>query len=84
MDITPNIDIERALYDAISAESGIPAEKLSPELTLEELNLSSVDTSLMFFDLEEYLDITLEPDKLGELSTLGELRDYLAKAYATK
>lgn len=69
------INVEEILYDAIAKEADIAPDILHPGLTLQELDLSSIDTVMMFFDLEEQLGIELDQEKLQTAETLGDLTD---------
>ena len=82
MDIKAEIDVRDIVYGAITRETGVAQDKLTPETTLEQLGLSSIDTVMMFFDIETELDIELDQETLQEIETLGQLADYLQAAVA--
>lgn len=84
MELNGGADVQKVLYDAIARERGIAAEILDPNTTLEQLDLSSIDTVMMFFDIENELGVELDQSKLQDLSTLEDLTLYLQSVVAAK
>jgi acyl carrier protein len=68
---------ETELLDLISKEAIIDREKLTREATLEDLGISSLDVISMLFELEEKYGVVIEEGDMPQMSTLGEMVDFL-------
>jgi acyl carrier protein len=68
---------EAELLDLISKEAIIDREKLTREATLEDLGISSLDVISMLFELEEKYGVVIEEGDMPQMSTLGEMVDFL-------
>ncbi|WP_297692470.1 phosphopantetheine-binding protein [Phenylobacterium sp.] len=68
---------ESDLLDLISKEAIIDREKLTRDATLEDLGISSLDVISMLFELEETYGVVIEEGDMPQMSTLGEMLDFL-------
>ena len=68
---------EPELLDLISREAIIDRAKLTREATLEDLGISSLDVISMLFELEEKYGVVIEEGDMPQMSTLGEMVDFL-------
>jgi acyl carrier protein len=68
---------ESELLDLIAKEAIIPRETLAREATLADLGISSLDVMTMLFELEEKYGVVIEEGDMPQMSTLGEMVDFL-------
>lgn len=68
---------ESELLDLIAKEAIIDRDKLVREATLEDLGISSLDVISMLFELEEKYGVVIEEGDMPQMSTLGEMSDFL-------
>lgn len=68
---------ETELLDLIAQEAIIDLSKLVREATLEDLGISSLDLISMLFELEEKYGVVIEEGDMPQMSTLGEMVDFL-------
>jgi len=68
---------EPELLDLIAQEAIIDRDKLSREATLADLGISSIDVLSMLFELEERYGVVIEEADMPQMSTLGEMVDFL-------
>lgn len=68
---------ESELLDLIAQEAIIERDKLSREATLADLGISSIDVLSMLFELEEKYGVVIEEGDMPQMSTLGEMVDFL-------
>jgi acyl carrier protein len=68
---------ESELLDLIAKEAIIDREKLTRDATLEDLGISSLDVISMLFELEEKYGVVIEEGDMPQMSTLGEMVDFL-------
>jgi acyl carrier protein len=68
---------ETQLLDLIAEEAIIDREKLVREATLADLGISSLDVITMLFELEERYGVIIEEGDMPQMTTLGEMVDYL-------
>jgi len=68
---------ESELLDLIAKEAIIDRDKLTREATLEDLGISSLDVISMLFELEERWGVVIEEADMPQMSTLGEMVDFL-------
>jgi len=68
---------ESELLDLIAQEAILERSKLSREATLADLGISSIDVLSMLFELEEKYGVVIEEGDMPEMSTLGEMVDFL-------
>lgn len=63
----------------LSEQFEIPAEDLDRNTTFESLHLDSMDMVEMMMDMEEELGIDFEQEGKLEVTTIGELADFIEK-----
>jgi len=68
---------ESDLLDLIAKEAIIDRERLTREATLEDLGISSLDVISMLFELEETYGVAIEEADMPQMTTLGEMVDFL-------
>ena len=59
-------------------------DQITAETTLEELELDSLDSLNLVFEMEEAFDITIPDEKAFEMKTIGEMIDGIEKLLAAK
>jgi acyl carrier protein len=55
-------DVQETIFDIIAKESGVDRAKITPESTLKELEIQSLDAVQIIFEIEDHFKITL-PDR---------------------
>jgi acyl carrier protein len=75
---------ESELIDLIAKEAIIDREKLVRSATLEDLGISSLDVISMLFELEEKYGVVIEEGDMPQMSTLGEMLDFLLERINTE
>lgn len=68
---------ESELLDLIAQEAIIDRSRLVRDATLEDLGISSLDVISMLFELEEKYGVIIEEGDMPQMSTLGEMVDFL-------
>ena len=71
-------EIERQLIEIVRQEKEIPDEKLTPETTLADAGIDSLDSLTILFAIEEKFGITISDDKARSLTTFGDMIDAVA------
>jgi acyl carrier protein len=69
------------LVTRISARLGIPAEDVSVDAYIDELDIDSADALVLVTELEQWLGYDLDITDVWRHPTLRELSDYLAREY---
>ena len=54
--------VQETIFDIISKEAGIDLAKITPDSTLKELEIQSLDAVQIIFEIEDHYKITL-PDR---------------------
>lgn len=54
--------VQDTIFDIISKEAGIDKDKITPESTLKDLEIQSLDAVQIIFEIEDHYKITL-PDR---------------------
>ena len=54
--------VEDSIFDIIAKESGIDRAKITPEATLKDLDIQSLDAVQILFEIEDHFKITM-PDR---------------------
>ena len=67
------------LIDAIADITGIDANDITMETTMDELGLDSLDLANLTFDLEDQFNIDLNEREINQCSTLGEIYELINK-----
>jgi acyl carrier protein len=60
--------VEQQIVGIISRESGIPLDIITPQSTLRDLNVESLDALEIFFSIEDHFKIQL-PDNSPDFDT---------------
>jgi acyl carrier protein len=68
---------EAELLDLIAEEAIVDRKALVREATLADLGISSLDVITMLFELEEKYGVVIEEGEMPQMSTLGEMVDFL-------
>ena len=64
---------EQVIYDIIAKTCSIPRERITPEATLKELDVHSLDAVQVLFEIEDRFDISV-PERDDQYAT-GTVRD---------
>lgn len=67
-----------AVRDRLAELLRLPAERFTPDTTLQDLALDSLVMIEFIVDLQEEFDSTVSQEGLRRVETLGELTDVLA------
>ena len=54
--------VEDTIFDIIAKESGIDRAKITPEATLKDLDIQSLDAEQILFEIEDHFKVTM-PDR---------------------
>lgn len=65
------------IVEIVSAEGGIAPEKLPPEITLAELDISSLDLASILFEMEDRFQVEIDPDTISREMSLSALVDHV-------
>lgn len=65
------------IIDIVSTEGGIDPEKLSPDVTLADLDISSLDLASIVFEVEDRCHVEIEPGDIPPDTTLRALLDHV-------
>jgi acyl carrier protein len=68
---------EDELLDLIAEEAIVDRKLLTREATLADLGISSLDVITMLFELEEKYGVVIEEGDMPQMTTLGEMVDFL-------
>jgi acyl carrier protein len=68
---------EPELLNLIADEAILDRQKLIREATLSDLGISSLDVISLLFQLEESYGVVIEEGDMPQMSTLGEMVDFL-------
>jgi acyl carrier protein len=72
------------IVEIIVKETGIPAEKLEPDASLEALQIESIDMVSVIFAVEDRYGISITNEEAAEAGTLGHFVDIIAAKAAAK
>lgn len=67
------------LIETIADITGIDANVITMETTMDELGLDSLDTAGLTLDLEDQFKIDLDESAINQCSTLGEIYELINK-----
>ena len=79
MSASQNEELRSKLTAMIAEEFNIPAEKLTPDATVESLGIDSLSLIDFMFDVEDKLGLEM-PDSRTPLTTLGDVFAEIEKA----
>ena len=54
--------VQDTIFDIIARESGVDRAKISPQATLKDLDIQSLDAVQILFEIEDHFKITM-PDR---------------------
>ena len=61
----------------LASEAGIEPERLAPDATLQDLDISSLDLVSAVFELEDRFGIQVDPEKIEPGFTVAQLVEYI-------
>ena len=61
------------VFPSLAVALGVGEELVTDDLELATLGLSSLEVMEMVYDAEDELDIVVDEDRLGDVTTVGEL-----------
>ena len=67
------MDITQQVIERVADYKEIPAEGITPETTIEELDMDSLDALNLIFELEEEFDLTIPDDDAFEMKTIADI-----------
>jgi acyl carrier protein len=75
--------VQDTVFDIIAKESGIDRAKITPEATLKDLDIQSLDAVQILFEIEDHFKITM-PDRDPNFDTesVGGLVETVEKLLA--
>lgn len=73
------MSLHNQLIDTMADITGIDANEITMETTMNELGLDSLDLAELTFDLEEQFSIELNPTEVNQCATLGEIYNLIKK-----
>ena len=65
------------LRDYVSRQLEIPAEQITRDTTFESLGVDSLYIVEMITDLEDELGVELVLEEAGQITTMGEMADFI-------
>lgn len=76
---------EQVVFDIIAKTCSIPRERITPESTLKELDVHSLDAVQVLFEIEDHFDISVpERDDQYATGTVRDLVDGVERLVAAK
>lgn len=80
-----NEQVQQATFEIIAKQAKIDIATITPESTLKDLGVASLDAIEVVFDLEEHFDIQLpNEDADFENGTIGDLIKAIERQLAAK
>jgi acyl carrier protein len=73
----PN-DLTQRVISVIAKTQRIPAEKIAPDSTFEELGLDSLDSVNILFALEEEFNVSVPDEAAREIRSVRQIIDGIA------
>jgi len=71
-------DLTQRVISVIAKTQRIPAEKISPDSTFEELGLDSLDSVNILFALEEEFNVNIPDEAAREIRSVRQVIDGIA------
>jgi acyl carrier protein len=72
-------EIEAKLIDIVRKEKDVPDDKLTPETTLADAGIDSLDSLTILFGIEEEFGISIPDDRARAMKTFGDMIDVVEK-----
>ena len=66
-----------AIREVIASESGLDESELTPEATLKDLDIGSLDMASVAFELEDRFGFELDPENISPDFTIAEFTAYV-------
>lgn len=66
---------EQVIYDIIAKTCSIPRERITPESTLKELDVHSLDAVQVLFEIEDHFNVSV-PEREDQYAS-GTVRDLI-------
>lgn len=77
-------DIEQECIRKIAEAKAVSPDSITPETTLESLQVDSLDRVSLSFDMEEQYGIVIPDSQLQQILTVGDVAAAVEKALAKK
>ena len=78
------MDYRQKALQVIAKVSGVPPERLQPEMELvANLGMDSAKALEVLVELEDQLDIEIDDDAAARLNSVGDILTYLDRVCAT-
>ncbi len=77
-------DIEKTLKESIARQKMVSESEITPESTLDELGITSLDSISLVFDIEDQYGIEVPNEELKKLRTVGDIIDGVEKLLAAQ
>lgn len=71
-------EIESAVIKAIAAQKNIDEARVTLDLPLEELGISSLDAITIIYEIEDALNVEIPNDQLDSLERVSDIVDGVA------
>jgi len=68
-------EIEAKLIGIVRKEKDVPDDKLTPETTLVDAGIDSLDSLTILFGIEEEFGISIPDDRAKTIKTFGDMID---------
>ena len=78
------MDITQQVIERVADYKEIPVEGITPEATIEELEMDSLDALNLIFELEEEFDLTIPDDDAFEMKTIADMVKGIEELVAEK
>ena len=72
-------EIQTKLIDIVRKEKDVPDDKLTPETTLADAGIDSLDSLTILFGIEEEFGISIPDDRARAIKTFGDMIDVVEK-----
>jgi acyl carrier protein len=72
-------EIQTKLIDIVRKEKDVPDDKLTPETTLADAGIDSLDSLTILFGIEEEFGISIPDDRARAIRTFGDMIDVVEK-----
>ena len=75
------MDTMKKIKEIISRQTDIDEDTLTEDTTMEEITSDSLDIVEMLMDIEETFDVDISDEDAKNLTTIGELCNYIDDRY---
>ena len=77
-------DIEKECIRRIAEVKAVPPDSITPETTLESLEVDSLDRVSLSFDMEEQYNVVIPDGQLQQIVTVGDVASAVEQALLKK